>query len=152
MGKYGLKVAAGYRTAIDIYGDKLLLCSELAHKLINFDTVWQAMEKIYRQRGESDYKSHCMNSLVGQTIMTNYNKKAYRVDDISWDLTPQDTFEKKDGTRVSFVDYYYENYKIKVNQLRQPMLVSNQKLRNGEKRPVLLIPELCVLTGKTIDI
>jgi hypothetical protein len=49
MGKYGLKVAAGYRTAIDIYGDKLLLCSELAHKLINFDTVWQAMEKIYRE-------------------------------------------------------------------------------------------------------
>jgi aubergine-like protein len=148
MRKYNIKIAAGYKTSIDIYGSKLLLCVELAHKLLNFDTVWNAMEKIYRQRSEGEYKAHCVTTLVGNTVMTNYNNKTYRIDDIVWDQCPEDTFEKKDQSKISFVDYYRENYNINIDNKRQPLLLSYQKLRNGEKRPVLLIPELCVLTGK----
>lgn len=131
---------------MDTYGNKLLLCTELAHKLINLDTVWDVMEKFYRDRGPNDYKANCLNYLVGQTVMTSYNKKTYRIDDIAWEQSPMDTFEKK-GTQVSFIDYYYESYKIRIEQQKQPLLVTSQKLRDNTKRTILLIPELCVLTG-----
>ncbi|XP_012590312.1 PREDICTED: piwi-like protein 4 [Condylura cristata] len=35
-----------------------------------------------------------------------YNNKTYRVDDIAWALRPTDTFRRRDGSEVSYVDYY----------------------------------------------
>lgn len=153
--KYHLKVASGYKASIDIYQSRLLLCTEVAHKLINFDTVWDVMERLYRDCRPDEYKNACLNQLVGTTIMTNYNKKTYRIDDINWDQTPECTFEKKDGSKISFADYYYENYKIRIRNMRQPLLVSlaKDKDKNRAKntqqpaRPILLIPELCLSTG-----
>lgn len=37
--------------------------------------------------------------------MTDYNKKTYRVDDVSWNETPNSTFKMKDG-EITYVDYY----------------------------------------------
>ena len=70
LNKYHLKVAAGYKASMATYGSKLLLCTELAHKLINQDTVWDVMEGYYRDNGPEGYKQACMNQLVGQTVMT----------------------------------------------------------------------------------
>lgn len=153
--KYHLKVASGYKASIDLYQSRLLLCTEIAHKLINFDTVWDVMERLYRDCRNEDYKNACMNQLVGTTVMTSYNKKTYRIDDISWDQTPESKFQKKDGSSISFYDYYYENYKIKIRNMRQPLLVSlaKEKDKNRAKnanepvRPILLVPELCLSTG-----
>lgn len=39
--------------------------------------------------------------------MTDYNKKTYRVDDVSWDASPRSTFKMRDEN-VSYIDYYYK--------------------------------------------
>lgn len=99
----------------------------------------------------------CIRELVGQTVMTNYNNKTYRIDDINFDMHPKDTFKMRNDTDKSFVDCYYENYKLKVRDPEnQVMLVSmaknkrngpNEQAEGGEPRAILLIPEFCVLTG-----
>jgi hypothetical protein len=39
--------------------------------------------------------------------MTDYNKKTYRVDDISWESSPESTFRMKDED-ITYLDYYYK--------------------------------------------
>jgi aubergine-like protein len=154
---YNLKIAPGYKASLDMYGEKMLLCTEVAHKLFNFNTVWQEMERIYAQDGANYYKEKCMEKFVGNTVMTQYNKKTYRIDDITWDVKPSDTFEKK-GKPITYIQYYYDQYGLKIQQTEQPMLVA--MIKNKDRRPgknnevtertVLLIPELCVLTGTVL--
>ncbi|XP_053871600.1 piwi-like protein 4 isoform X2 [Malaclemys terrapin pileata] len=81
-----------------------------------------------------------------------YNNKTYRIDDIDWCVKPTDTFPKCDGTEISYVDYYNQQYDIVLTDLNQPMLVSRLKSKQNstvEPRVVHLIPELCYLTGLT---
>lgn len=84
-------------------------------------------------------------------IYSRYNNKTYRIDDIEWNLHPSDTFERKDGSKISFKEYYETRYNLKVLDDKQPMLVSKLKARDmkkGEKGPRMLLPELCSITGK----
>lgn len=37
---------------------------------------------------------------------TRYNNKTYRIDDIDWSVKPTHTFQKRDGTEITYVDYY----------------------------------------------
>lgn len=41
----------------------------------------------------------------GKIVMTDYNKRTYRVDDVSWESSPRSTFKMKDET-ISYMDYY----------------------------------------------
>ena len=90
MSAYGLKIATGYKASLDMYGDRMLLCADVTPKLFNCATVWDQMFKIYSDNGRS-YKQNCWEKFVGNTVMTNYNQKSYRIDDIAWDVRPSDT-------------------------------------------------------------
>ena len=52
------------------------------------------------------YQDDIRKRLIGCVVLTRYNNKTYRVDDIAFDQSPQTTFEMADGSKVSFVDYY----------------------------------------------
>ena len=56
----------------------------------------------------------------------------------------------KRGEEISFIDYYKNQYKIDIKDNNQPLLVSNIKKKDeraGMQGPILLIPELCHITG-----
>jgi hypothetical protein len=72
MPKYHLKIASGYKASLDMYESKLLLCTELAHKLLNLETVWQKMEYIARQQSQENFRQICLDEIVGVTVMTKY--------------------------------------------------------------------------------
>ena len=55
---------------MDIYANKLLLCTELAHKLINDMTVMNVIEDLFSKNGNEGGKAACLDYLVGQTVMT----------------------------------------------------------------------------------
>nr|XP_035121123.2 piwi-like protein 4 isoform X2 [Callithrix jacchus] len=81
-----------------------------------------------------------------------YNNRTYRIDDIDWSVRPTHTFQKRDGTEITYVDYYKQQYDIIISDLNQPILVSLlKKKRNDDSGAWLahLIPELCFLTGLT---
>ncbi len=39
LGRHHLSVISGYKASIELYGERLLLCTELASKLVNQATV-----------------------------------------------------------------------------------------------------------------
>lgn len=41
----------------------------------------------------------------GKIVMTDYNMKTYRIDDIAWNETPSSTFQIRDDM-VTYMDYY----------------------------------------------
>lgn len=60
---------------------------------------------------------------------TRYNNKTYKIDDIEWNMHPTDKFEKRDGTSITFKEYYEQMYDKSPNDMNQPLLVSNPKKR-----------------------
>ena len=46
-----------------------------------------------------------MANLLGAVVVTHYNNKSYRVDDIAWDINPLCKFPYK-GKEISYVDFY----------------------------------------------
>lgn len=46
------------------------------------------------------------DSLVGEIIMTQYNRKFYKIDGVDVNKRPTDTFTNEKGETMSYVNYY----------------------------------------------
>lgn len=45
-------------------------------------------------------------------MLTGYNNETYRIDDVDENSNINSTFEKKDGSRMSYKEYYEQVYFI----------------------------------------
>ncbi|KAM3966529.1 piwi like RNA-mediated gene silencing protein aubergine [Aphomia sociella] len=148
MTEQKLQVWPGYKTTINQYEDRLLMVTEITHKVLRLDTVLHMLNDYAATKGNY-YKKNFLEDIVGKIVMTDYNKRTYRVDDVTWEASPRSTFKMKDET-ISYMDYYYKKYKIKIQDAGQPMLISRSKpreIRAGMPELVYLVPELCRQTG-----
>ncbi|XP_019394493.1 PREDICTED: piwi-like protein 1 [Crocodylus porosus] len=143
----------GFTTSILQYETSIMLCTDVSHKVLRSETVLDFMYNLYGQVEEQRFRDTCAKELVGLIVLTKYNNKTYRVDDIDWDANPRCTFKKADGSEISYVDYYRMQYNQEITDLNQPVLVSQTKRKRGPggimPGPAVLIPELCYLTGLT---
>uniref|UniRef100_A0A336KW68 CSON000429 protein n=1 Tax=Culicoides sonorensis TaxID=179676 RepID=A0A336KW68_CULSO len=144
-----LEIWPGYVTSIRQHDANLLMCCELDSKVMRMETLYE----IYRGcvKNHRDYKVAFYKEVIGRTVLTDYNNKTYRIDDVDYEQTPESTFETKAGP-VSFKDYYLKRYNIRLRSLDQPLLMSRSKekrKRGGEAEIIALIPELCRATGIT---
>ncbi|XP_044296633.1 piwi-like protein 1 [Varanus komodoensis] len=151
--KHRLMIWPGFTTSILQYETSIMLCTDVSHKVLRSETVLDFMYSMYQQVGELRFREMCAKELIGLIVLTRYNNKTYRVDDIDWDSNPQDFFKKADGSEISFVDYYKMQYSQEITDLNQPVLISQPKRKRGPEGgiigPAILIPELCYLTGLT---
>merc|ERR1719342_31113 len=87
-------------------------------------------------------------SLLGSVVMTRYNNKTYKIDDINWDMSPMSTFPYKDR-QCSYVEYYETKYNRKIQDTRQPLMtvLPSMRERRAGQGPTILVPELCFMTG-----
>jgi len=46
--------------------------------------------------------------IIGAVVLTAYNNETYRIDDIDENSDPTSTFEKNDGSKISYTQYYKE--------------------------------------------
>lgn len=53
-----------------------------------------------------------LSGFAGNTVITSYNGKFHRIDSIEKDMSPEDTFEDREGKKKSYLDYYREVYNI----------------------------------------
>lgn len=149
-----LKLWTGMITAVGQYEAGPLMCCEPSFKVVRTDTVLDAMKSIYNRLGKEQWTDQAKRELVGSIVMTNYNNRTYKIEDIKFDERVNHTFERR-GAQISFVQYYQEVYNVKIRDTNQPLLVVMPSIR--EKRaaaaagrvptPVKLVPELCLLTG-----
>uniref|UniRef100_A0A8C8H494 Piwi-like protein 2 n=1 Tax=Oncorhynchus tshawytscha TaxID=74940 RepID=A0A8C8H494_ONCTS len=152
LGKHRLQVWPGYSTCIKHTDGGLYLQVDVSHKVLRNDSVLDCMNVIYQQSRES-FQDECTKELIGSIVITRYNNRTYRIDDIEWGKSPKDTFTMADGSTTTFVEYYSKNYGITIKEMDQPMLIHRPKERSkpGGKQvitgEILLLPELSFMTG-----
>ncbi|KAK2505472.1 hypothetical protein MC885_006648 [Smutsia gigantea] len=106
---------------------------------------------IYQQDKEN-FQDECTKLLVGNIVITRYNNRTYRIDDVDWNKTPKDSFTMSDGKEITFLEYYSKNYGITVKEEDQPLLIHRPSERQDNqgmllKGEILLLPELSFMTG-----
>ncbi|OCT90145.1 piwi-like protein 2 [Xenopus laevis] len=148
--QYRLQVWPGYAASIRKTDGGLFLLVDITHKIIRSDSVLDIMNILYQQSPEN-FQDEVTKQLVGSIVITRYNNRTYRIDDIEWNMSPKDTFTMSDGSKISFIDYYSKNYGISIKELDQPLLLhrpNERKAPTGKTLDVvLLLPELSFMTG-----
>lgn len=136
----------GYFSSINLEQIGTCMTVDLAHKILRTDSVIQYIdEKMERSR---DGRADVSKALIGQVVITRYNNRTYRIDDVCWDLSPISEFDQKStGRKVSFKDYFQKAYNLKITRPDQPLLLHKRKLRGGGAEQIYLVPELCSMTG-----
>uniref|UniRef100_A0A8C6WCL3 Piwi-like RNA-mediated gene silencing 4 n=1 Tax=Nannospalax galili TaxID=1026970 RepID=A0A8C6WCL3_NANGA len=150
--QYKLSVWPGFAVSVSHFESKLLFGADVSYKVLRNETVLEFMTDLCVRTDTSCFPQTCETQLVGLIVLTRYNNKTYRIDDIDWSVKPTHTFQKRDGSEITYTDYYKQQYDITLSDLNQPVLVSLLKRkRNASMEPqaVHLIPELCFLTGLT---
>lgn len=148
--QYKLSLWPGYVNSIRQHEKDILLCAEITTKVMRQDTALDVAYECNRSGG--DFKALFQKMVIGVTVMTTYNDRNYKVTDVDFTSNPRSTFDKKDGSKITFADYFNTKYNVKIRDLGQPMLVSKSKpkdIRSGEPELVYLVPELCRMTGLT---
>ncbi|XP_077485667.1 piwi-like protein 1 [Amblyomma americanum] len=146
--QYGFELWQGLVTAIGQHESGVMLRTNPLHKVLRRDSVYDLMSQIEHV---PNYKEECVKRVAGCIVVTPYNGKTYRVDDIDWDKNPACTFETMEGPKT-YADYYRVQYEKRIRDMRQPLLVCRPKdkdLRAGRTQNIYLVPELCVLTELT---
>lgn len=152
--QHKLEVWPGFITSILQYEARVMLNADINHKILRTDTALDMMYELYN-RAKGSFHDVCTKKLIGEIVLTRYNNKTYRIDDVDWDKNPSSTFKGYDGSDIAFVDYYKKNHNITVTDMEQPLLVSMPKkrdIRRGMTGPILLLPELCTLTGLSEEV
>ncbi|XP_068122925.1 piwi-like protein 4 [Hyperolius riggenbachi] len=149
--QHRLMLWPGFSITVTPRESQLTLSADVSHKVLRNETVLDSMNDMYHRMPRDRLIEACEKEFVGQVVLTRYNNKTYRVDDIDWNTKPTDKFPRKDGSEISYVDYYRQQYNIELTDLHQPMLVSTMKLKKEETgdapRAVHLLPELSYFTG-----
>ncbi|XP_067630737.1 protein aubergine [Eurosta solidaginis] len=147
---YNLELWPGYQTSIRQHEQDIMLCAEIAHKVMRTDNLLQIMNEVIAQ-SHTDYQSVFKKEVVGTIVLTDYNNKTYRIDDVDFESTPSSKFSTRDG-EISYKEYYLKRYNIKLTNEKQPLLVSRpteRNIRGGQNEFIMLIPELARATGLT---
>ncbi|XP_036604040.1 piwi-like protein 2 [Trichosurus vulpecula] len=149
--QHRLQIWPGYAASIRRTDGGLFLLADVSHKVIRNDSVLDVMHAIYQQSSEN-FQDECTKLLVGSIVITRYNNRTYRIDDIDWNKTPKDSFIMSDGKEITFLEYYSKNYGITVKEEDQPLLIHRPSERQNNqgrllKGEILLLPELSFMTG-----
>ncbi|XP_008557727.1 piwi-like protein Ago3 [Microplitis demolitor] len=151
--QHRMELWPGYVTAIEEMEGGLKLNIDASHRVMRTDTVRDFIQDIYKTtQDRGNFKETIFKELCGMTILTRYNNATYRVDDILWEKNPTFTFDYK-GTQTSIAEYFKSHWDLVIRDLQQPLILhrAKKKLSQGGTREeeVLLVPELCYLTGLT---
>nr|AAH49495.1 Piwil1 protein [Danio rerio] len=114
--QHRLTIWPGFMTTILQYESSIMLCSDVSHKVLRSETVLDFMYSLRQQCGDQRFPEACTKELVGLIILTKYNNKTYRIDDIARDHTPNNTFKKGD-TEISFKNYFKSQYGLVIIRL-----------------------------------
>ncbi|KAH7959167.1 hypothetical protein HPB49_009136 [Dermacentor silvarum] len=153
ISRHGLEIWEGLTTAVGQHDGGVLMVVDTVHKVLRTENVLHLLGSL-QQTARGNYKDEAVKAVVGCIVMTRYNNKTYRVDDIDWTKNPQQTFETKEGP-ITYLKYYKDHYQKDIRDLNQPLLVCRPRerdIRVGRTDNLYLIPELCFLTGLTDDI
>lgn len=149
--KWKIEVWPGIVTAINEHDGGILMVNNIIHKVVRLGTAHDLLQDLLRS-DKDRFQANARKELPGKVVMVKYNNKTYRIDDIVFDKNPITyTFERR-GQTISLKDYYKEQYNEIIKDEKQPLLLvkpTERDKRGGKNDNIMLIPELCLMTGFT---
>lgn len=150
--QHKLEIWPGYVVRCQERDGGIMLTCDTSHKVLRQETAYSVMQDVRKKGG--NFKDNCLKALVGQVVMTEYNRAAtYTIDDMDFEGSPLSKFTNSNGEEISFKDYYKKVYNIEIKDLQQPLIQYRPKRKKAleiqEEKVVVLIPELCRMTGLT---
>ena len=152
LDQHGVEIWPGYVVSVDQMEGGVYLQCDTSNKVMRTRTVYDLVKDCYGGAKQGvDYQDVAKKELIGCTVITRYNNKTYKINDIDFDASPESTFATESGVSTSFMDYYRRAYNMKIGDAKQPLLVSYRKSKKAspDEEPVklCLIPELCFVCG-----
>lgn len=157
-----LQVWPGYVTAVDEFQDGLMLNCDASFKVLRDVTARDVLVDLYKARREN-FQELFIKHVVGAIVITRYNNKTYKIDDVAWTMNPLSTFTNHKGEEIQYKEYYKNAYDITIEDEGQPLLLHRPKVKAktlsqgdaaaaaAEQKLICLVPELCNLTGLSDD-
>jgi len=145
-----MQVWPGISTSILQYDKDVMLCADVSHKVLRQQSVLEFLYEMHKSTPQNRFYDVATKKLVGEIVLTRYNNKTYRIDDIDWNTHPSDSFTMQDGSSVTYTEYLKRAYNLTVRDEQQPMLVSKLKAKDqkrGMTGALHLLPEFCSITG-----
>lgn len=157
LSDYKVELWPGYITSIRQHEQDILVCGEVSHKVMRQQTIYEIMKE---HQTKADWQDSFKREIIGSIVLTDYNNKTYRIDDVDFTMTPQSTFPKwnkatQTEEEITILDYYLNHNKnIRIKDAKQPLLVAKARFSDNRKKEevdkiLLLVPELCRATGLT---
>ncbi|CAD8074370.1 unnamed protein product [Paramecium sonneborni] len=134
-----VQILQGFTSVLQIGQNSPLLLIDFKTKILNKQTVLNFIKENKKSQNQIDLQSFFEN----KTFMTIYSKRMYRIKSIDYKSNPT---SKMEGTNMTYEQYYYQRYKIKLCDLTQPLLVHEDK---RTKQQIRLIPELLYMIELT---
>ncbi|XP_026806338.1 piwi-like protein Siwi [Rhopalosiphum maidis] len=146
---YNLELWPGYETTIGEFDGGLLLRSEISTKIMRTDTVYDFLVQCGQNRNRNlNWMEEFKSVVMGSVVLTRYNNRTYKIYEVKENMRITSEFYKKDGSTITYENYYREKYQITDLNKTQPMLLSiNNKAKDEETKFVYLVPQLCNFTG-----
>lgn len=101
----GLELWPGYATSIRQHDGGTMMCTEITWKVLRDETALDIIKQLHSQYG-ANYEHPLRDEILGVVVMTGYNNRTYRVDDVDFNSTPLSSFQMKDGSSITFMEYY----------------------------------------------
>lgn len=103
--EHKLELWPGYVTSIRQHEREILLGAEITSKVMRMDTVYHLLTECLRE-DRTNYKRNFQSKIIGSVVLTDYNNRTYHIDDVDFNTKPGSTFQRSDGSSISYVEYY----------------------------------------------
>lgn len=103
MSNFSIELWPGYETSIRQHEKDILVCAEITHKVMRTETVYDILRRT--SANPARHQEEFRLNILGLIVLTDYNNKTYRINDVDFAQTPRATFSCK-GKDVSFIEYY----------------------------------------------
>lgn len=104
MGAFNMELWPGYQTSIREHESDILMCTRITHKVMRTDTMLDFLFDSQKRGG--DWQTSFKDAVLGQIVLTDYNNRTYKIDDIDFSVSPSSKFDMKGQGPISYADYY----------------------------------------------
>jgi aubergine len=144
-----LSVWKGFKLSISNIGKTLMMQIDVCCRVLRTINFLETMN--------GHTKDEIIGQYTGALVVARYGKhKIYKIEEIDYGMGPKDTFmDESKGKKVTYEEYYKENYGLKVTNMKQPLIKveikKEKEIKNGKlvDKPKYgyLVPEFVSLTG-----
>ena len=101
VGNYGLAVWQGFKSSVDIFNGIPMLNLDFSTRVLRTES---ALDRLRRNQKSQELMK---NALIGSCVIANYaNCRIYQIKDVDFTRTPMSKFQSKDGSEMTYFQYY----------------------------------------------